>query len=156
MVVPDPVGLAVVFRPVDVELPDPPVALVIVEGAAPVPDCEPMPLPAPPPGDNPLPPVTTALVETEDAELDGGLVLLVVSGGGEEADVDVEVEVEGGTDEETELSPVPTEALVLGVAEVVGPVLELGDETETPLQERSKNGVVLRGLPGAIPKLGLV
>jgi hypothetical protein len=42
-------------------------------------------------------------VETEDAEeLDGGLVLLVVSGGGEEADVEVEVDVEGGTDEETE------------------------------------------------------
>lgn len=68
--------------------------------------------------------------------------------------MDVEVEVEGETDEETELWPVPTEALVLEVADVVGPVLELGGET--PLQERSKNGVVLRGLPGAIPKLGLV
>jgi hypothetical protein len=70
--------------------------------------------------------------------------------------VEMEVDVEGETDEETELWPVPTEALVLEVAEVVGPVLELGGETETPLQERSKNGVVLRGLPGAIPKLGLV
>jgi len=125
VVVPDPVGLAVVFRPVDVPLtPDPPVALVIVEGAAPVPGGEPMPLPAPPPGDNPLPPVATTLVETEDAE------------------------------KETELWPVPTEALVLGVADEVGPVLEL--EEETALQERSKKGVLLRGLPGAIPKLGLV
>jgi uncharacterized membrane protein YdbT with pleckstrin-like domain len=69
-----------------------------------------------------------------------------------------EVEVEGETDEETdketELWPVPTEALVLGVADEVGPVLEL--EEETALQERSKKGVLLRGLPGAIPKLGLV
>jgi hypothetical protein len=79
VVVPDPVGFAVVFRPIDVPLtPDPPVALVIVEGAAPVPEGEPMPLPAPPPGDNPLPPVATALVETEDAELDVGLALPVV------------------------------------------------------------------------------
>jgi uncharacterized membrane protein YdbT with pleckstrin-like domain len=71
-------------------------------------------------------------------------------------EVEVEVEVEGETDEETELCPVPTEALVLEVADVVGPVLELELEDETPLQERSKKGVVLRGLPGTIPKLGLV
>jgi hypothetical protein len=78
-VVPGPVGLAVVFRPVDVPLtPDPAVALVRLEGAAPVPEGEPMPLPAPPPGDNPLPPVATALVETGDAELDVGLALPVV------------------------------------------------------------------------------
>jgi alcohol dehydrogenase YqhD (iron-dependent ADH family) len=69
-----------------------------------------------------------------------------------------EVEVERETDEETELWPVPTEALVLGVADEVGPVLELEleEEEETALQERSKKGVLLRGLPGAIPKLGLV
>jgi hypothetical protein len=65
------------------------------------------------------------------------------------------LDVEGETDEETELWPVPTEALVLGVADDVGVVLEL-EEDETALQERSKRGVVLRGLPGTIPKLGLV
>jgi hypothetical protein len=78
VVLPVPVGLAVVFRPIDVELvPDPLATLVRVEGAAPVPEGEPMPLPAPPPGDNPLPPVTIALVGREDTELDVGLALPV-------------------------------------------------------------------------------
>jgi hypothetical protein len=43
------------------------------------------------------------------------------------------------------------EAPVLVVEDGVLPVLE-----ETAAQERSKYGVVVRGLPSTIPKLGLV
>jgi hypothetical protein len=55
----------------------------------------------------------------------------------------------------TDLTDAETEELA-GLPEPVVVDGELLELEETAEQERSKYGVVLRGLPGAMPKLGLV
>jgi hypothetical protein len=124
----EPVGEAVVLRPVllDPE-PDPELPVLVPVGAAPVPEALPIPLPAPRDGESPPPDeargefVATDTTDDTDAEM---------------------AELAG-----------PLEPLELPELVLDGVLLEL---EETAEQERSNSGVVLRGLPGTIPKLGLV
>jgi hypothetical protein len=130
----EPVALEVVLRPpvpvADVLLnPDPELTVgVAVVGATPVPEALPMPLPAPSDGDKPPP---------DEARTDP-----VATDWTDDATLDFELAML-----ESELAV--EDGLVLELLLLL--LLEATAE-----QDRSYNGVVLRGLPGAMPKLGLV
>ena len=117
----EPVGEAVVLRVAvlfDPE-PDPELPVPVPVGATPVPEALPIPLPAPRDGESPPPDEARGeLVATDTTD-----------------DTDAEME-------ELAETPEPPELLELVVVE--GVLLEL---EETAEQERSKYGVVLKGLP---------
>lgn len=126
----EPVGEAVVLRVAvlfDPE-PDPELPVPVPVGATPVPEALPIPLPAPRDGESPPP-----------DEARGELVA---------------TDTTDATDAEMEALAEPLEPPEVPELVVVdGVLLEL---EETAEQERSKYGVVLKGLPSTIPKLGLV
>lgn len=149
----EPVGLAVVERPPvpfgAVPLPpNPEVPVTVLEGAlVPV---APIPLPAPSDGDKPPPGVARADVPVaadriDDATLDFELATALDA---ELATLDATLDAM--------LDATLEATLELAVADDATLELELELLEDTSEQERSKYGVVLRGLPFVIPKLGLV